>query len=552
MGMLKSDQNINNQENNIEIVIVDDDKIVLDSLKTLFEIEGIKGALFFNSSIEAYKFLKNKKHKPKVVISDFIMPQLNGIEFLTKVKALYDDISLILLTGYADKENAIKAINELGIYKYIEKPWENDNLILNIKNAIERSELISKLKNKVIELDKANKNLEKYSQNLEKAVDEKTKSLNDVNAKLNAIFDNCADSIVLINKSGKICSMNQEFEALTGLSKNIILKKNINELICGTKLSTKKKISHTIENDEKNMIVRDYEVKNKINGNTTPLEISIAPICLDNQCEYILVIRDISIQKKMEKLRDDFIATLTHDLRTPLLASIQTLSYLIDGTLGELNDKQMKFLTTMKSTNCDMLGLVNALLEVYRYEEGKLNLYKENFGINEFIENINAQLEALYITKKINVKLLLSKTQGKSMYADKNEIRRVLVNLCGNAVKFSKLDGEIIIKTDIMNENDLKITVEDKGEGISKEELPQLFNRFMSFNDSGKNNIKNINSTGLGLYLSKKIVEAHNGKIWVESSKGQGSKFSILLVNSLNVINNDFKLEEKRSEKIKI
>ncbi|UKI40332.1 MAG: hypothetical protein L6V95_08970 [Candidatus Melainabacteria bacterium] len=102
------------------------------------------------------------------------------------------------------------------------------------------------------------------------------------------------------------------------------------------------------------------------------------------------MIRDISIQKKMEKLRDDFIATLTHDLRTPLLASIQTLSYLIDGTLGELNDKQMKFLTTMKSTNCDMLGLVNALLEVYRYEEGKLNLYKENFGINEFIENINS------------------------------------------------------------------------------------------------------------------------------------------------------------------
>lgn len=551
MGMLKSGQNINNQEKNIEIVIVDDDKIVLDALKTLFEIEGIKNALFFNSSIEAYSFLKHKKNKPKVVISDFIMPKLNGIEFLTKVKALYDDISLILLTGYADKENAIKAINELGIYKYIEKPWDNDNLILNIKNAIERSELISKLKNKVIELDEANKKLEKYNQDLETIIDEKTKSLNEVNTKLNAIFDNCADSIVLINKSGKISRINQEFEALTGLAKKIILKKNINDFICSTKLSIKKKISETIDK-EKNVIVRDYEIKNKINGNVTPLEISIAPIYIDNNYEYILVIRDISVQKKMEKLRDDFIATLTHDLRTPLLASIQTLSYLIDGTLGELNDKQMKFLTTMKSTNCDMLGLVNALLEVYRYEEGKLNLYKENFGINEFIENINSQLESLYITKKINVKLLLSKTQGKNMYADKNEIRRVLVNLCGNAVKFSKPDGEIIIKTDIMNENDLKITVEDRGEGISKEELPQLFNRFMSFNDSGKGNVKNINSSGLGLYLSKKIVEAHNGKIWVESIKGQGSKFSILLVNCLNVINSDFKLEEKRSEKIKV
>ncbi len=551
MGILKLGQNVNNKEQNIDIVIVDDDKIVLDSLKTLFEIEGIKNTLFFDSSIKAYKFLKNKQNKPKVVISDFIMPKLNGIEFLTKVKALYDDISLILLTGYADKENAIKAINELEIYKYIEKPWDNDNLILNIKNAIERSELISNLKNKVIELDKANKALEKYSQNLEIIVDEKTKTLNQVNTKLNAIFDNCADSIVLINKLGKISRINQEFETLSGLSKNIILNKNINDFICSTKLNTKKKISETIDK-EKNVIVRDYEIKNKINGNITPLEISIAPIYIDNDYEYILVIRDISMQKKMEKLRDDFIATLTHDLRTPLLASIQTLSYLIDGTLGEINEKQMKFLATMKTTNCDMLGLVNALLEVYRYEEGKLSLYKENFDINEFIEHINSQLESLYITKKINIKLFLSQTKGKNVYADKNELRRVLVNLCGNAVKFSKINGEIKITTSIMNENDLKITIEDKGEGISKEELPQLFNRFISFNDSGKTNIKNINSTGLGLYLSKKIIEAHNGKIWVESIKGNGSKFFILLVNCLNVINSDFKLEEKKSEKIKI
>ena len=526
-------------------------KSVFKESRTIFEIEGIKNTLFFDSSIKAYKFLKNKQNKPKVVISDFIMPKLNGIEFLTKVKALYDDISLILLTGYADKENAIKAINELEIYKYIEKPWDNDNLILNIKNAIERSELISNLKNKVIELDKANKALEKYSQNLEIIVDEKTKTLNQVNTKLNAIFDNCADSIVLINKLGKISRINQEFETLSGLSKNIILNKNINDFICSTKLNTKKKISETIDK-EKNVIVRDYEIKNKINGNITPLEISIAPIYIDKDYEYILVIRDISMQKKMEKLRDDFIATLTHDLRTPLLASIQTLSYLIDGTLGEINEKQMKFLTTMKTTNCDMLGLVNALLEVYRYEEGKLNLYKENFDINEFIEHINSQLESLYITKKINIKLFLSQTKGKNIYADKNELRRVLVNLCGNAVKFSKINGEIKITTSIMNENDLKITIEDKGEGISKEELQQLFNRFISFNDSGKTNIKNINSTGLGLYLSKKIIEAHNGKIWVESIKGNGSKFFILLVNCLNVINSDFKLEEKKSEKIKI
>ncbi len=551
MGIIKFGQNINNRSN-IEIIVVDDDNIVLDSLKTLFEIENIKNVRFFNSPIDAFKFLKDKNNKPKVVISDFLMPHINGIEFLAKVKTLYDDVSLILLTGYADKENAIKAINEIGIYKYIEKPWDNDRLILNIKNAIERNELILSLKDKISKLDKANKELEKYSFNLENIIEEKTKVLNDTNLKLNAIFENCADSIVLINKSGKIHRINQEFEALTGLCKDIILKKNINDLICATKLSLKKKITSCIDN-EKNVIVRDYETKNKINEHIIPLEISIAPAIIDDNPEYILVIRNITIQKQMEKLRDDFIATLTHDLRTPLLASIQTLTYLIDGTLGEINEKQMKFLKAMKATNCDMLGLVNALLEVYRYEEGKLNLYKENFYINEFIEKINEQLESLYITKNIKVKLCLNQTRNKQVFADKNELRRVIVNLCGNAVKFSKEDGEISIKTSILNENDLKLTVEDKGEGINKNELPKIFNRFQSFEVKRDENLKISNSTGLGLYLSKKIIEAHNGKIWVESRKGFGSKFTILLLNSVNVKNNnDNILEERKSEILKV
>ena len=225
MGIIKFGQNINNRSN-IEIIVVDDDNIVLDSLKTLFEIENIKNVRFFNSPIDAFKFLKDKNNKPKVVISDFLMPHINGIEFLAKVKTLYDDVSLILLTGYADKENAIKAINEIGIYKYIEKPWDNDRLLLNIKNAIERNELILSLKDKISKLDKANKELEKYSFNLENIIEEKTKVLNDTNLKLNAIFENCADSIVLVNKSGKIQRINREFEALTGVCKDIILEKH--------------------------------------------------------------------------------------------------------------------------------------------------------------------------------------------------------------------------------------------------------------------------------------------------------------------------------------
>ena len=132
------------------------------------------------------------------------MPQMNGIEFLSEAKKLYSDVSMILLTGYADKENAIKAINEVGIYKYIEKPWDNEDLLINIRNGIERSDLISRLNQKIEELSAAKSQLEKYSQSLEELVMQKTADLVESNTKLSAIINYCADGIVIISSDLKI------------------------------------------------------------------------------------------------------------------------------------------------------------------------------------------------------------------------------------------------------------------------------------------------------------------------------------------------------------
>ena len=123
-----------------KIVVVDDEKIVTSAFKTLFMVEGVVNAEFFNNPKDALKYLEN--NTPDLVISDFLMPEMNGLEFLTEVNKHYPEVSKILLTGYADKENAIKAINDVGLYRYIEKPWDNDDLIINIKNGIERSYLL--------------------------------------------------------------------------------------------------------------------------------------------------------------------------------------------------------------------------------------------------------------------------------------------------------------------------------------------------------------------------------------------------------------------------
>ena len=150
-------------DTNGKIVLVDDEVMVTKTLSTLLKLEGLRDTVTFNNPEHALEYLKN--NSCELIISDFIMPEMDGIEFLSRIKELplQAETTQILLTGYADKENAIKAINEVGIFKYIEKPWNNDDLILNIKNAIERTNLKRALREKIIQLKKANTELEEYS-----------------------------------------------------------------------------------------------------------------------------------------------------------------------------------------------------------------------------------------------------------------------------------------------------------------------------------------------------------------------------------------------------
>jgi len=384
-----------------KIVIVDDEAIVTSSLKTLLAFEDNYIPDTFNNPLEALEYIKN--NKIDLVISDFLMPGMNGIEFLAKVKKIHPEASLILLTGYADKESAIQAINEIGIYRYIEKPWNNEDLLLCIRNGLERSNLLEKLNLKINELSEARNQLEKYNCQLESMVKERTEDL--------------------------------------------------------------------------------------------------------------------------IKSREDFVATLAHDLRTPLLAAIQTLKFFLDGSLGQLTEKQNILLETMLYSNQDMLGLVNALLEVYRYESGELILCKDFFNLKDLIQQCSHEVSSLLDKKGISLSV---NENDLKVFADRQELRRVLANLIGNAVNYTQSGGKINIIAS-SNEDAIIVSVEDTGIGIPENDIPKLFNRF-SQGTSKKRSV----GTGLGLYLARQIVEAHNGKIWLESELGKGSRFNFSIPNIMS------------------
>lgn len=510
-----------------KIVVVDDEKIVTSAFKTLLKVEGFCDTHFFNNPLEAVEFLKSET--PDIIISDFMMPEMNGLEFLTAAKKLHPEVSMILLTGYADKENAIKAINDIGLYKYIEKPWDNDDLIINIKNGIERSHLLASLREKISELEAAKIRLEEYSENLEQMVKERTAELSAANLKLSGIINYCADGIIIIDRHGIIEQVNPACENMTGLSEVALCHMKLQEIAYSdnidlNKASKNKEGIFGLGPDKSEVLIRDCYIRNSLSDKRIPVEINFASISTSERQRYVGVIRDVSLQKDTERLRDDFIATLTHDLRTPLLAAIQTLKFFLDGSLGNLEDKQKVLLSTMLQSNEDLLGLVNALLEVYKFESGKLTLCKTIFPIKDLISQCYEELKPLASNKNIDFVLHCNISDDINICADKGEIKRVMINLCGNAVNYTNKNGKIDIYAGVHDGGDFMFSVADNGNGIPKEDIPHLFMRF-----SQGTSKKRSTGTGLGLYLSRQIVEAHGGKIWLESKMSKGSEFSFLL-----------------------
>jgi DNA-binding NtrC family response regulator len=138
---------------NASILLLDDEEMVLTSLSSFLDLETDYNVHSFTSAKEALEHIKN--NPVNLVISDYLMPEMDGITFLAKVKETNPQITRIVLTGYADKENAIKAINEVGIFQYIEKPWDNDDLKIVIRNGLEKQQLMRELESKVNEIQKA-------------------------------------------------------------------------------------------------------------------------------------------------------------------------------------------------------------------------------------------------------------------------------------------------------------------------------------------------------------------------------------------------------------
>jgi protein-histidine pros-kinase len=337
------------------------------------------------------------------------------------------------------------------------------------------------------------------------------------------------DAIVIVNQEGIIEYINSKTIELFGQNEAELIGKTVEVL-----LPNRFRLNHAMKRAEYSKTPKTRQMGSGLdlygrrkNSSEFPVDIMLSPIETGNGILTISVIRDITERKKIEedtkkqaRQLEDIVSAMTHDLKTPLLAAETSLNYLLNGYFGDLNKNQKEIISLMHQSNANALRLVKNLLSVFKYESKFYKLLLELCDISELVNKSINSVKPMLENKKIK---LANNCGNFKFICDSFEIQRVLENLLTNSIKYTPEGGNIIL-TGIKDENGtVKITIEDNGNGIPKEDLPNIFERFWQSrklnSDSG--------STGLGLYLSRHIIDAHGGKIWAESQLGKGTKIII-------------------------
>jgi len=228
--------------------------------------------------------------------------------------------------------------------------------------------------------------------------------------------------------------------------------------------------------------------------------------------------------KTANRLKSQFLATMSHELRTPLNSIIGFSELLEDETYGSLNSKQRKYVGNIVASSKHLLQLINDVLDLAKVESGTIEIHPEALVLPEAIASVKSVVEPLAIKKDISLSINID-NDVKQVWADPARFKQILYNLLSNAIKFTPSGGKVSIEA-VHNNGAAEISVTDTGIGISQGDQQRIFSEFLQVEGSYA---RKYEGTGLGLALTKKLVELHGGKIWVQSTPGKGSRFTFTI-----------------------
>lgn len=363
------------------------------------------------------------------------------------------------------------------------------------------------------EFNNMTQRLQQYEQStIGKIITEKNKSM--------AIVKNISDPIAVLDTDYRILLVNDAFEKIFNVSEEILINKHFLEGIRNGEIFDF--LSSTLSSKE--------DTRQKvflINSNNENYYFNVTLVTIkDNFAKLtgtIAVFQNITQLKELENIRTNFIATISHEFKTPLTSIMMGTDLLQEDGMGKLNNEQKEFVSAIRE-DCDKLTrLVNDLLELNRIESSKAVFKFNEYDIADIIEFAIKPFYKIADQYKVNLYFQCDEKLPR-VVADFEKITWVLNNLISNALKYTAAGDEISV-TAIEKADNICVTVKDTGAGIPEEYIGKIFEKFVQVNDGDFE----VRGTGLGLAVVKEIIEAHKGKIWCESKLDVGSSFTFTL-----------------------
>ena len=531
----------------VTVLVVDDDQ---DSLRAFcellhYDLDNVKTDM---ATSAAAALALAGQHDYDVIISDIRMPEMDGLAFTRRISDSRPNTPILLVTAHDDHELGIKALSS-GAYAYIQKPIEPEYFVALVRRALHMRHLARELEQHREALQRRAQELETALHTLRREMDEREAvqaNLRESEERFRLLVEQMRDyAIFMIDTEGRVVTWNMGAEVMTGYRSEEIIGRPITMFYTQEDLQEGKPVrllsvaaaTGRVEDEgwrvrkdgsrfwANVIITRLQDDKGRVRGFAKITRDLTEHRRMQHRAEERARQLEEANQKlrELDQLKSSFVATVSHELRTPLTAIKGFSNNLLTGVVGPLPDKAVSYLTRIERNADRLTRMISGLLDLARIEAGQITLRLTPVAMSDVVKDVLESLQSLSREKVITVK-----THGSDIpviHADRDRIFQILANLIQNALKFTPPHGAVDIDLSALADGGVQVTVRDTGPGIPVDKRDKVFEKFYRLpvpeTEGG--------GAGLGLAITKSLVELHGGTIWVTSTPGAGSEFMFRL-----------------------
>lgn len=472
------------------VLIVDDEERIREGCRRVLAKDGFEVATA-ECGEHGLKMIERQHYD--IILLDLMMPSLSGFDVLAHVKALHPDSVIIVISGYATVEHSIEAMKR-GAFDFIPKPFSPEQLRLLVTKAID------------------------YTRALQDIASEKSR--------MRVLINRLTDGVMAADRSKHVVLANPAFLRMTGFREARAIGRTVSEVVRNEQLERMVDKALAMPGEDFTELAEEIHYENGEHHMAPILHARCIPFRdrVGRNVGTITVLHDITALKEMDRMKSDFVSMVSHEIRSPLHSILAQMKVVTDGLAGNLTEKQQEILTRASEKIKSLVCLSSELLDLAKIESGLIKQEKDQLNMLEILVDQVAFHSAAAQVKKLQLELEPPLEPGP-VVVNRQSMEEVLSNLISNAIRYTPEGGRVTLSA-AAEGGYVKVSVRDTGIGIATEDLERIFTPFYRVKNE---KTRYIIGTGLGLSIVKRIVEAQNGFIRVESEPDRGSAFHVYI-----------------------